>query len=166
MTPQVPVERERGSALVLGIVFLLVLTLLAMTGMKTTILEERMAGNLRDGELAFRAAEAALREAENVLNIPVLPEFDDPSQGLYAADPDLVPGLAWTNLDSRQSSTDLHAIPSRPRYVIEELPLVDGSADILFPDESVPPERFYRISSRGTGGTDSTVAILQSTYKR
>jgi type IV pilus assembly protein PilX len=159
-------DPEKGSAMVMGIVFLLVLTLLAVVGMQTTILEEKMAGNLRDRELAFRAAEAALRAAEGILQSPTLPDFDAPDQGLYQADPDLLSGLDWTELDSGKGGDDLQGINSSPRYVIEEHPPLYGSADVLFPDESVPPDRFYRVTSKGTGGTDSAVSILQTTYKR
>jgi type IV pilus assembly protein PilX len=156
---------ENGSALVMGIVFLLVLTLLAVVGMQTTILEEKMAGNLRDRELAFRAAETALRTAEDLLVQDAPLVFDD-SDGLYQADPDLLTALDWTEQDSRQFGGTLHGIWSNPRYVIEEQPLIFGSANPLYADEPMPPERYYRILSRGVGGTESAVVILQSTYKR
>ena len=58
------ISRQRGVVLVTGLIFLVILTLLGVTAMQTTILEERMAGNLRDENLAFQAAEAALREGE------------------------------------------------------------------------------------------------------
>jgi Tfp pilus assembly protein PilX len=41
-------QGENGSALVIGIVFLLVLTILGLVGMQGSILQERMTGNTRD----------------------------------------------------------------------------------------------------------------------
>ena len=56
--------RQNGAALVTGLIFLVILTLLGVTAMQTSIMEERMAGNARDRNIAFQAAEAALRNAE------------------------------------------------------------------------------------------------------
>jgi type IV pilus assembly protein PilX len=51
----------RGAVLISGLVVLLVITLIAVTGMETTVLQERMAGNMRQNDLALQAAEAALQ---------------------------------------------------------------------------------------------------------
>lgn len=55
---------ERGAVLLVSLVMLLLLTLIGLAGMRMAQLEERMAGNLRDRQLAFQAAEAALRAGE------------------------------------------------------------------------------------------------------
>ena len=55
---------QRGMVLVISLVFLLVLTLLGLAAMQNTSLEEQMAGNLRAENVAFHAAEAALRAGE------------------------------------------------------------------------------------------------------
>lgn len=57
-------RREKGLVLMIALIFLVVITLLGITAMRTNILEERLAGNSRDWALAFQAAEAALRDAE------------------------------------------------------------------------------------------------------
>ena len=57
-------DREQGIALVTGLIFLLLMTLIGATAIQTTSLDERMAGHVRDRNLAFQAAEAALRDAE------------------------------------------------------------------------------------------------------
>jgi type IV pilus assembly protein PilX len=56
--------RERGTVLIVTLMFLIVLTLLGLSTMRGTTLEERMAGNSRDYNTALQAAEAALRDAE------------------------------------------------------------------------------------------------------
>lgn len=61
--------RERGSALIVTLVLLLVMTVVAIAGMSGTVLQERMAGNLLDDTQLFEATEAALRRcAERVVN--------------------------------------------------------------------------------------------------
>jgi Tfp pilus assembly protein PilX len=57
------IRRERGVALVVSLVMLVVLTLLAVAGMGASTLELTMAGNTQYQENAFEAAEALL-EAE------------------------------------------------------------------------------------------------------
>jgi type IV pilus assembly protein PilX len=157
---------ENGSALVVGIVFLLILTFLGVMGMQGSILQERMAGNTRDREMAFRAAEAALREAEAFLQLPVLPAFNDASSGLYQMDGTLPATLGWNNSDSVEYGGTLEGVASNPRYIVEELPTIVWADDLLTPDEPLPDDRYFRVTARSSGGTQSAVAILQSTYRR
>lgn len=55
--------RQRGAALVVGLLLLLVLTLLAISGMNTASLELVMAGNTQFQQNAFQAAEAGIERA-------------------------------------------------------------------------------------------------------
>ncbi len=55
---------QSGAALVVGLVMLLVLTLLGLASMQTTSLQERMASNFDQRNLAFQLAETGLRFAE------------------------------------------------------------------------------------------------------
>jgi type IV pilus assembly protein PilX len=57
-------KRERGIALIVGLVILAVLSLIGIAAFSITTQEERMAGNSRDRMRAFEAAEAALRDCE------------------------------------------------------------------------------------------------------
>jgi Tfp pilus assembly protein PilX len=55
---------QHGAVLMVALMFLVILTMLALTSMTGTTLEERMAGQYRDLNIAFQAAEAGLRDAE------------------------------------------------------------------------------------------------------
>ena len=68
-------RRERGAVLIVALLFLVMLTLLGVTAMTGTTLEERMAGNARDNAVAFQAAEAALRDARRDLGEWAVPGF-------------------------------------------------------------------------------------------
>ena len=57
-------QRQRGAALVIALIMLLVMTVLGLAAMQITRMEERMAGNTRDLNLAFQGAEAGLRDSE------------------------------------------------------------------------------------------------------
>jgi type IV pilus assembly protein PilX len=56
-------RRQRGAALVVGLVLLMILTLLAISGMNTSTLELQMAGNFQFSQNAFQAAEIGLQRA-------------------------------------------------------------------------------------------------------
>jgi len=63
MTMHFSIEQQRGAALVVGMVLLLVLTLLAVAGMNTASLEFMMAGNQQYRSRAFEASEAGIQVA-------------------------------------------------------------------------------------------------------
>lgn len=162
--------RERGATLVVSLVMLLILTLLGTTAMQSTSLEEKMAGNTRDRNVAFQAAEAALREGERVLAQPVLPPFDG-TGGRYQ--PALGTGArTWETVDwtdgtavTVYSEGAMSGVAGAPAYIIEEMPAVfDTTASI----EAGTPltQEYYRVTARATGATNGAVVILQTTYKR
>jgi type IV pilus assembly protein PilX len=55
---------QRGAALIIALVLLAVMTILGLSVLRSTLMDERMSGSLYDRSLAFQAAEGALREAE------------------------------------------------------------------------------------------------------
>ena len=58
-------RRERGASLMIALVFLVIMAMLGVTVANVTMLQERMAGNTRDRDLALQAGQAALRDAES-----------------------------------------------------------------------------------------------------
>ena len=58
---------QQGVALIVGLLLLLAITLLALSSMRGTALQEKMAANLYDRELVFQLAEAGIRDAEAIL---------------------------------------------------------------------------------------------------
>lgn len=56
-------KAHRGAVLITGLIVLAVMTILGVSSMRGTLLEERMAGNLREHNNAFQAAEAGLQAA-------------------------------------------------------------------------------------------------------
>ena len=57
-------RNQRGAAMLVSLVFLLLLTILALSASSRSLLQERMAGGLRNAQQAQMAANAALRGAE------------------------------------------------------------------------------------------------------
>ena len=177
-------ERQQGAALITGLILLIVMTLIAVTGMQTTTLEEKMAGNMRNQDLAFQASEAGLRDGEALLspaNISDRPETCSSApcncttsscnvweQNLYDATDFGQQIESWWTTNGQELGTsgtqDLAEVKEDPRYIIQEL---EFKPDSFVRGTGLPQGRhYYRITARGKGGTDTSVAIVESTYTR
>lgn len=60
-------DRQTGATLAISLVLLTIATLVGIVAMQGTTLQEKMAGNLRDSNLAFQAAESALAAGETAM---------------------------------------------------------------------------------------------------
>jgi len=60
-------NQEEGAALAVGLILLLIITLMGYTGMKGTMLQEKMAAGLHNRALANNGANSALRGGEKFL---------------------------------------------------------------------------------------------------
>lgn len=173
---------QNGSVLIISLLFLLVLTLIGVSAMQSTSLEEKMAGNARGGTLAFQAAEAALRNGESwVMGIdlysPPTPVSTCPSGTtceLWEADePESYPeaqALAWWQNTGREygaaGAQEFTGLASDPHFLVEYL-RYDPAGDILNANErarQIGPH-FYRVSAAGFGPRTSTQRVLQSTVR-
>jgi type IV pilus assembly protein PilX len=57
------IQRQQGAALIIGLLLLLIITVLAVSGMSTATLEIQMAGNAQYAHNAFQAAEMGIEQA-------------------------------------------------------------------------------------------------------
>lgn len=166
---------QSGSVLIISLIVMLVLTILGVSGMKTAVLEEKMAGNMRDSQLAFQAAEATLREAEQFIdnNIVSIANFDtNGSDGLYdKSQQRLWDNIGWNSGDSLEFTnfSSSYAINTPPRYIIEHLASQQSNVDTLNLDNygqgtGAGRVEMFLITARATGSSGNTVVMLQSTY--
>lgn len=81
-------RRSEGAALVVGLLLLLVLTLLAISGMNTSTLELQMAGNMQYGDKAFQAAEVGIERAFRSGNYDTTQTLTVPSTAVYTGAPE------------------------------------------------------------------------------
>jgi len=164
-----PLHRQAGLALVTGLIFMVILTLLALSAMRTTMLEERMSGNARDRDLAFQAAEAALRDGEQIIQGAVLPAF--------VLNTAYTPRIAAGTLSTYWQNTYPWATEavaawqpagtdSAPRYVIEEMGATAGGGGGSLGFGALQDEGVYRVTARGVGRSANSVVILQAVYQR
>jgi len=60
-------QKQRGVTLVLSLLVLVTITLLAVSAMRTTTVQEKMAANLLDREISRQVTEATLQQAATLL---------------------------------------------------------------------------------------------------
>lgn len=165
-------RNETGSVLIVGIIFLLVMTMLGITAMQSTSQEERMAGNMRDRNVAFQAAEIALRAGEQVVFT------GPPSSGTGFYDittdngaPDATVAANWISGawnwtsglpiagGNTQTNSAYPLLADEPKFWIEARlgrpPLEAGQ----------PREVVYFITARSTGASGGAPVVLQSTAR-
>lgn len=82
MKTQLGNRRQQGAALIIGLILLVVITVLAVSGMNTATTELAMARNDQFAENAFQAAETGLETAlaqGSFDEVMVLPQYQSPS---------------------------------------------------------------------------------------
>ena len=190
MKPNCARVHERGSVLVLSLVLLVILTLLGLSGMETATLEERMAGNVRNKQLSFNAAETALRAGEAFLattvgNTRPLAVNSSPSAtqvwGANAPDPVSSVDRFWWNeatgawwdgstvsvtYDADSAGDTSHLVTQQPQYLIEELYSQEAGGSLVGGYTASPRRYFYRVTARGVGKNDTAESFLQTTFVR
>lgn len=163
---------QSGSALIVALLILIVMTVLGLTAMGGSGMQEKMAGNNRDLALAFQAAEAALRDGESYYENTVVSlgaAFDGTNTGLYpeGSNPQVFNDATWTN--SRVYSGAIDGVASTPRYIIELIGEIGEQTDDIniqgYGESSgIGSLTGVRVTARGVGGTANTVVYLQSNY--
>jgi type IV pilus assembly protein PilX len=157
---------QQGVVLIVGLIMLLLLTLIGTTGMQMTSLEEKMAGNMRDRNLAFQAAESALAAGEYYLqNVSPFPStFCSKSNGRYDhtnAPCSTIADPIWENINWDTESVaytgTLSSLSANPHYIIEDM----GCAS----PTTCPGPHSYRITAQATGGSIDTMVILQEIFQ-
>lgn len=182
-------RQQQGVVLFLSLVMLLLLTILGVSSIQTTSLQQRMARNADDTNLAFQAAESALRDGEDLLEaVTSLIDFDGGSalaqdNGYYfAADPGAVPNWIVLNcpvppcprswaapVGARTADTVITGVAAQPKYIMEYLTAVISDADALNldnigQDTGSGTTQIFRVTALGTGGTLGARVMIQATY--
>ena len=167
-------NHQSGVVLAISLIMLVLLTLIGITGMNVTILEEKMANNLKDQNMAFQAAEAALRGGEaNIEDIVAVGAFDG-SGGLFGEDdalPDFLLTDSWSSSNSIEfTASGITGITTQPRYYVKHVSTgeasgnssinITGYGDVL----AGAAVSYFTITSRGTGGTNNSQVFLRGYY--
>jgi type IV pilus assembly protein PilX len=159
-------NKQAGIVLFVSLIFILMVTMLAVVGIQSTTLTERIAGNSRDKSLAFQAAETALRDTESFMaSVSGASATFNDTNGFYNATDGVA--LNWNAVSGGYRTSSLDGVNHQPQSMIELLPeglISDGSITSGKPKTTT--SNIYRITSRGTGNGDASIVMLQSIYRR
>ena len=167
-------SKQTGVALIVSLVILLLLTLVMVTAIRVTMLEQKMAGNMYQDNIAFQSAESALREAEAFLDSGAAvvkplklsaPPFGAASEGVaciagMCAETDPLQSELFPSVSGavKTAGTGISNIHEEPQYIVE-LVRVDPSTD------SSRLYATFRITTRAWGNDPNSLVTLQSTYR-
>lgn len=165
--------KQAGVTLIVCMIILVVITILGVGSIQNTMLEEKMAGNMKNRNEAFQAAESALRDAEDYIDDLVTKGDFDGSGALLGPDddePDYFVSGTWSAASSAKASVDLGSSKTTPRYIIKHV--ADQGADensnlvIKSYGEQAAGSTVsvFKITARGTGGDDNAQVVLQTFY--
>jgi len=140
-------SKQQGAVLLISIVVLLILTILGVSAMRNTVMEEKMVGNMRDKGLSFQAAEATLRYAEK-----------------YIED-----NIVSTNAFDTNTFDSTYNVAEPPRFIIQHLSSIATNQNNLNlgnygQNTGAGTNEIFLITARATGGSGDAPVILQTTY--
>lgn len=176
---------ERGAVLLVALIILVVMTILGITATQTTIVEEKMAGNLRDKDVAFRAAEAGLQEG-----LTYLDRLAGPPEVNPAGTQNVWPGCTIEDGDSCAGKGSVLVLETADQAIDYDdasawgadlasapLPGVSAQPRIAIEHRYVPPldveaaargrgVHFYTVSALGYGASPTAKVLLQATVAK
>lgn len=169
---------QRGVVLIVCLVFLALLTLMGVSGMDSSVTEERMASNMQDYNQAFEAAEVAIEAGEAWLSARInLPTTNSAGTAdVWTAngpDPDADAISWWLERDAAWWAANADAaagvgeVSAQPRYVVEEIfSSTDGQSLAIGTGELSQTRVLHRVTARGVGSSGNSEVLIQSTYIR
>lgn len=183
-------NRQRGAVLVLAMIFLLLLTIVAISTSGRSLLQERMAGAMRNAQQAEWSAENALRGVEwnlfsGAAGVTCYNSSNPASvstkvtafrqSSIWLTDGATEYKGAGVGIDYTTASSDAAlstaVMAHNPWYIVEYLgqdlsPNNATSAAKEAGSSGTATAKFYlyRITARATGGSPNTIRVVESTF--
>ena len=145
-----PRSTQTGVTMIVLLVMLAIITLLTVSSLRSTTMEERMAGNFRDRDKAFQAAEAAVQACLSGVKLgtyggPKLTPVVAAASATQPAHWDVAAN--WTGANSTSVPITGAKLAQDPRCMVEVL----GTES-------------FRVTGRAVGASQDSVVMLQATY--
>ena len=159
----VSLPQQQGIVLFLSLIILVLLTTLAVSSMQMTILDEKMAGNTQNQQIALQSAENALQNSELWLSQqPTTPTSANPRiWALNALDPTTNNGIPWWfEVGMPTNATPFTTNNTVANVVIEQLiaqPAINMNGNNF-------SNAFFRITAEAIGPDQQSRVLLQSNF--
>lgn len=164
--------RQHGVSLLVVLVLLLIMTVLGLAVLRSTLMQERMSGNLLDRNLNLQAAEAALREGETLAAAQVaIPTTGSGCVNGVCETPNPASVARWLDTGFagwRNAATNFGGtMASPPQFFIEYLGTSESwlecNLDPKYQAKEICVRPMYRVIARSQAAGRASVT-LQSTF--
>ena len=172
MTARIGMRRERGVALLLCLLMLILVMLLGVSAAQLSLQGEKAARGERDREVAFQAAEDALADAERDIQEGA-GKVADPACGeapvwqridLSGAGDGGACTVAYGAVTGAAMQTGKGFLPfKKPRYLIERTECHQPGEDAA---AGAASSHCYRVTVIGFGAKPATEVVLQSVFRK
>lgn len=165
-------SQQQGAVLLVALIMLLLLTIIGAAAMRDTNLQERMAGNMRDHNLAFQAAEAALRFAEQEVKTDYSNLISDTKYpinnelGGKVVPPTVVPFTGFTGEVASKPTYTITRLPHPGQLDMQNMvnPATAGGDSLAAGETLILDFVLVRIEAIGTGASPDSKVTLRSLY--
>ena len=158
-------REQGGAALITGLMLMAVLTILVATSMSSTILQERMGGNLRDRAKAFQRAEQAFLQAENVAmaSAPLNPFTEASYVSACTSGYCRSSGSTadWVSFSASDWATKGIDAGDGARFLVKFIGYANGTT----PEPGTLCDLLFHITVRAPGDIAKTYVYLQTIYR-
>lgn len=169
---------QRGSALILSLLILLVMTMLGITAMSTSTLQERMAANDRNQKIAFQNSELTLAQTEaDARDMDFMTDLrgvvGNTDNHIYGEDAVLNyhDATTWDNADCGVA-IELNTVDGsssngcRLIHIVEQTTALEAGGGYGQLDQSNLTTARLRLTALGTDGSGKAQAKVQSTFDK
>lgn len=171
-------RRQKGVILVVALIFLLLISIVAVSGARRALVAERLGFNHWEQERAFQSAEAAVVDGRNWLTKLSFDEVDSPEGrddgvgGIWTLGSVQLeifdPAFKWSEEAVKfghHSGLDTSWFTTPPHYLIENSGWVCDTVD---PDECARGFviYFYNVTGQGYGDAEHSRTVVQSTLSK
>ncbi len=158
-------SKQRGTALLMSMIMLLLMSAIVLQGARSSVLELLIGNNVQHAAEALLNAEDSVIFGENVIeaNYAGAPSFDNDSQddGVYIVGDIGIDSVDWSSLDANRSGSG----DSYREYVVEYLgPAAATGGSLSVGAGAASDTRYiYRVSGRGES-TRGGARVVQTIY--
>jgi Tfp pilus assembly protein PilX len=138
---------QRGAVLFISLMLLILVTLLALTAARMTVMQERMSGSYKNQQDAFEAAEQQLTRGEAIV-----------------VDPLRQPDIAFTQIGQNDTVPWSDWYADGPATAADKVSRVRIGQSLKFGTDPMREPKFFVVSAGAPGKDTSSTSAVQSTY--
>lgn len=167
-----PFHRQQGVVLIVGLLFLLVLTVLGLSASQGSIMQERMAGNIAEANVALQRAERTLRSVEQRLVNHIMggsnglgympPTWDKTGMEKHNC---TMSGFDWegASWQSDGATGGQFFVVDLSDYMVGEMPF-GSSCRPTSKSGGAAAGEYYIVAARGVGPAGTSESVVQSIF--